>query len=110
MSTESTIAFYGVRFRVRPEEITSLEDRSHPLLIAARRNGLKSYWANFTPEGQNYLLFIGERLGILGFENDREVRLSVDEFAKRATDTDARLERAEITEGAVLWLQWRPDI
>ena len=35
MSTESTVAFYGVRFQVRHEEITSLEERSHPLLIAA---------------------------------------------------------------------------
>ena len=83
MSTESTLAFYGVRFQVRHEEITSLEQRSHPLLLAARRNGLKTYWANFMPQGEEYFLFIGDRLGVLGFENDREVHLSLDELANR---------------------------
>jgi hypothetical protein len=110
MSSESTIAFYGVRLKITDEEITSLEERSHPLLVKARQNGLKYYWGNFASKGNEYLLFIGDKLGILGFENDREVHFSLDELMIRVSDTNARLQCAGIVERAMLYLEWQPDI
>ncbi|HUT08940.1 MAG TPA: hypothetical protein VMY42_00445 [Thermoguttaceae bacterium] len=110
MSAESTVAFYGVRFEIADEDITSLEERSHPLLVKARQNGLKTYWGNFAEKGRKCLLFVGDKVGIFGLENDRQVRVSVDELANRANDTNARLQRAGIVEQAMLYLEWQPDI
>src|SRR5690242_13750739 len=110
MSAESTVAFYGVRFEIDDEDVTSLEERSHPLLVKARQNGLKTYWGNFAEKGSKYLLFVGDKMGILGFENDRQVRFSVDDLVDRANDTNARLNRGGIVEQAMLYLEWQPDI
>jgi hypothetical protein len=110
MSTESMVAFYGVRFEISDEDITSLEERSHPLFVKARQNGLKIYWGNFVAKGNKYLLFIGDNLGILGLENDRQIHISLDELTKRANNTNARLQRAGIVEQAMLYLEWQPDI
>jgi len=110
MSAESTLAFYGVRFEVANEEIISVEERSHPLLVKARQNGLKTYWGNFAfEEGDQYLLFIGDKIGILGAENDEEVQISIEELVRRARETSDKLKLAGILEPPMLYLAWEPD-
>ena len=60
MSAATTIAFIGVRFEIRTdEEIDSLERRSHPEIIRARKAGLDHYWGNFAAPGERNLLFVG---------------------------------------------------
>lgn len=110
MSTESTLAFYGVRVEIPEEEINALEEQSHNLIVKARQNGLKFYWGNFATKGSKYLLFIGDRLAVLGFENDREIKISLDDLNKRIRETDARLQKAEISEQPMLYMEWQPDL
>src|SRR5271154_1488612 len=110
MSAESTLAFYGVRFEIADEEITSVEERTHPLIVQARQNRLKTYWGRFGPKGDKYFLFVGDKLGILGFENLSEVSLSFDELANRVSETDARLRQAGVVERPMFYLSWEPDI
>lgn len=110
MSAEATIAFLGVCYHISNGEVTSLEERSHPLLVQARQNALKTYWGTFGVKGDKVLLFVGERLGILGLENDHQLRLSVRELAKRIEDTKEKLQRSGIEEEPVLHLAWQPDV
>jgi len=109
MSSASTIAFYGVRYEIGDDEISLLEERTHPLLLKARQNGLKHYWGNFALKGSKYVLFIGEKLGVLGLENEKEVQLSMQELSTRAVEVDARIHQCGITEPARLYLEWQPD-
>src|SRR5947209_19965588 len=73
MSASACIAFYGLRFDIRPDEIAALESRSDPRMVAARKAGLKHYWGNFGAPGEHYFLFVGYQLGTLGPENSPEV-------------------------------------
>ena len=109
MSAEATVAFYGVRFPVSEDEITALEERSHPRILEARQNGLKYYWGNFAAPNEEYALFIGDNLGILGVENERRVQLSPEELLARVQETNAKLKRAAIMQSPMLYLQWQPD-
>jgi hypothetical protein len=68
MSADACLAFYGLRFEVRSEEIEGLEMRSDPRVLATRKVRLKHYWANFGAQGERYLLFVGAQLGVLGPE------------------------------------------
>jgi len=109
MSTASTIVFFGVRFELTEDEVTALEERTHPKLVAATQCGLKHYWGNFDAPGRRYLLFIGDRLGVLGLEDDREIEISTVELAARMKDTEIKLQRAGIVTAAALYLQWQAD-
>jgi hypothetical protein len=109
MSSESTIVFYGIRLEISDGELDSLEERTHPLLVTARQNGLKHYWGNFALKGSKYVLLIGDRLGVFGLENEKSLQISLPELATRAAETDDRLQRCGITEPARLLLEWQPD-
>ena len=109
MSAESTVVFYGVQFNMRDEEITALEDRSHPLLVVARRNGLKHYWGNFATPNSKWLLFIGDKLGILGLENEWEIQIRHDDLSDRMNEVEAKLRLTGIDEPPILCMAWQPD-
>jgi hypothetical protein len=110
MSAESTTAFYGVRFEIPQDEVHLLELRTHPLVVKARQNGLKFYWGNFAPKGYRYLLFIGDKLGVLGLENEQELQLSLEELTRRASETRSRLHQAGIEVPCKVYLEWQPDV
>jgi hypothetical protein len=110
MSAESTIIFYGVRLELPEEEITSLEERSHHLIVKARQNGLKFYWGNFAAKGNKYLLFIGDKLAVLGVENEREIQIAPADLNRRIQDTAMRLQKAQIDEQPMLYMAWQPDL
>ena len=75
MSADACLAFYGLRFEVRSEEIEGLEMRSDPRVLATRKVRLKHYWANFGAQGERYLLFVGAQLGVLGPEGEPSLYL-----------------------------------
>lgn len=109
MSADSCLIFYGVRFEVSESEITSLEERTHPMMVVARKHGLQHYWGNFGGEVQRNLLFIGTKIGVLGPENSAEVVMAADQLAKIAAETERKLKAAGIAEAAAFWCQWNPD-
>jgi hypothetical protein len=109
MSANACIAYYGLRFEVRRDEIEALENRSDPRMLAARKAGLKHYWGNFGAPGDKYLLFIGAQLAKLGPENSSEMTLSSRDLQSTMESTKAKLQAAGLTGDPLLHLQWEPD-
>ena len=109
MSANACIIFYGLRFEISSHEIEALEMRSDRRMVAARKVGLKHYWANFGSPGERYLLFVGAKLGILGPENSPEVILQTRELQATFDATKAKLEAAGLTGEPELHIQWLPD-
>jgi hypothetical protein len=105
----SCVAFYGLRYDVRPEQIEALEGKSDIRLVAARRVGLKYYWGNFGAPGERWVLFIGARLGVLGAEDQGEVQLGGEELLKLMRDTEAKLSRAGFEGPPSLFLHWQSE-
>ena len=110
MSADACVVFYGVRYDLGREEIPGLEARSDARIAAARRAGLKYYWANFSSPGERYLLFIGSELAILGPENTLELSLSSDALHNVMQSTKEKLLAANLAGEPSLFLQWQADI
>jgi len=101
--------FYGLRYEVSDDEIEGLEMRSDPRMQAARKAGLKHYWANFGAPGERYLLFVGANLGVLGPENSLEVVLRTTELQAIIESTKAKLQAADLAGEPSLHVQWCED-
>jgi hypothetical protein len=109
MSAYACVAFYGLRFEVRSEEVEALENRSDERILAARKAGLKCYWANFGDPGERYFLFVGAKLGILGPEDESEIALALPQLQTIHESTEAALRIAGLTGEPSLYLQWEQD-
>lgn len=109
MSADACIAFYGLRFEIRADEIESLEDRTDSRMLAARRAGLKHYWGNFGAPGERYLLFVGAQLAKLGPENSSELSQSSRDLLAVMESTKVKLGAAGLTGEPSFYLQWQPD-
>lgn len=110
MSTSSTVAFYGLRFKIEDtEEIEALEERSHLHQRYAKKVALNHYWANFDEPGELYYSFIGWRIGIIGLENEREVAVTSEDFAKLQRETKEKLDSLGLEGEPQLYLQMIPD-
>lgn len=110
MSASACVVFYGIRFEVSPDETEALELRSDARLLAAKRGGLKVYWANFGGLGERYLLFIGMPMGILGPENELEVRLTPEQVKELLDSTREKLLEAGLPGEPALYMQWEEDV
>lgn len=109
MAAEASLAFFGIRYEVSEDEIEALEERSHPGLVAARKIGLKHYWGNFGAPGEQYLLFVGASLGVIGVEGANEVQLPADQLSHIIADTTTKLRRAGFLEQPALYFQRQPE-
>ena len=109
MSADACVTYYGIRYEVSADAITTLETRCDARVVAARKIGLKTYWGNFGAPGERYLLFIGAELGVLGPENHAEIRLGSVDLQKIIDDTSAKLRSAGFAGDAQLYLQWKAD-
>jgi hypothetical protein len=111
VSGDTFIAYFGLRFEIRSEEIESIELRSDPRVVAARKAGLKYYWGNFGGGLQErFLLFIGYQIGILGAENSQEVSLSLHDAESSFNTARRKLAEAGFAEIPGIHLCWQPDI
>lgn len=91
-------------------QIEGLEERSDDQIVAARRTGLKHYWANFFEEAPKYLSFVGAELGVLGPEGALEVARSYGELESLFDKTIAKLKEAGLEGVPPLHMQWESDI
>jgi hypothetical protein len=110
MSSDTFIAYFGVRFEISPDEIEGIELRSDPRVLAARKAGLKYYWGNFGGLQEKHALLVGSQIGILGPENSSEVRLSPNEAQASFDETTTKLKDAGFSEAPALYLMWQPDL
>lgn len=109
MSADVFIAFYGIRFDVKENEIASLETKRHSHILNARKSGLDFYWGNFAEPGEKYYLFIGTKLGEFGFESFNELRLLDEDFNDIMNSTKSKLKEVGYSDIPALYLQFMPD-
>lgn len=110
MSSDTFIAYFGLRFEIGADEAEAVEDRSDARVAAARKAGLKYYWGNFGGLQERYLLFVGEQIGILGDENADEVSLPLNDARLSVDAVKEKLEKAGLFGTPELHLSWQPDI
>jgi hypothetical protein len=110
MSAESFLLYYGVRLSVQPAETKALEWGDHTSLVAADAHGLDTWWGNFSSAGEEeYYLFVGRQLAILGAEYDDCRTATLEEFRDLAEETTTKLRNAGFQQAPALWAQWEPD-
>src|SRR5438105_2845030 len=111
MSAESFLLYYGLRLPVSDEEADALEAGTHPSEVAAERQGLDTWWGNFSTVGEGeYYLFVGKQLGMLGAEYSAGVSVEDQELSRIMEETKARLRSAGFDGSPALWAQWEPDL
>ena len=109
MGADGFLAYYGLRWEVTDrDEISQLEKRTDPRMVAARDTGLK-YWWGVTEDQERHFLLIGTELGNLGWEGDPMRTITHDELIRIAAETQEKLRRAGFEESPALHLQFEPD-
>jgi hypothetical protein len=107
MGADAFIAFYGVKIaisRTDQDTLDALEARTDSRLRDARQRGLHAYWGRVT-EGEDYFLYVGYRIGLLGVENDTYVQVPLVKLNETATSVQVRLKDAGFRERPALHLQ-----
>lgn len=108
MSADSSLVFYGLKFAIADEqELDALEARTHPLQLKAKAAGLDHYWGNTAVE--EYALFIGRRLGLVGVQNKSHVEISPEEMAGVDADVVNTFRKIGLEGDPKLHIQMFPD-
>jgi hypothetical protein len=111
MGADSTLVFYGVRYTIPEGEYELLESKSDPRQLLARRCQLDSWWGRFASESgeEVYYLFVGAKVGSLGYEGQVEICLSRDDLKVTMEGVGEKLKRSGIEEEPRLYIQFCPD-
>lgn len=107
MGGDSFLAFYGIKFALSPQDEAELDacgSRTDPRCIAARRVGLDSFSGRLT-NGEDYFLYLGKRIAMLGLENDTHSAQSADHLSTLAEQVSAQLKAAGFTQPAEFHFQ-----
>ena len=105
----TTIVIFGFRLELTESELGSLEDRSHPALVSARKVGLQHYWGNFGAPCERYLLFISRLLAKVGDEDKAEISIPADQLPGIFLDVAKRAREAGFPQDLSLMCQFQPD-
>ncbi|MBS0171755.1 MAG: hypothetical protein JSR62_15510 [Nitrospira sp.] len=110
MSAPSTLAFFGLRFKIDDDnDIETLEERNHLHQRYAKQASLDHYWANFDESGELYYSFIGKRIGVVGLENDTEIALTFSDLERIQRETQQKLSSLGFEMQPQLYLQMMSD-
>jgi hypothetical protein len=108
MSREASLIFFGVRFEISEDEITSVEERNHPIVSRARSVGLQVYWENIGITTPTYCGFAGRKIAILGVEDEAEVSIEQSSLNELMDKVRNKLNEAGISSEPKLYLCWLP--
>jgi hypothetical protein len=117
MGADLTLVYYGVRHRIRPEDIEPLETRKEPRIKAAMFHGLDHWWGLFRSGGgvnldepkDEYFLFIGREIALVGYEQRFDRSLFEDDLLAVMREVKEKLKAAGIEGTVGLWVQFEPD-
>lgn len=111
MGADAFHVCYGLRWEVdtNDEPVTStLERRTDPRQIAARRQGLDSWWGSTTDERIVFLL-IGKLLGHYGWEGTHSAQLDSTGVVSLMEETRLKLLAAGFTDEPAWLFQFEPN-
>ncbi len=107
MGADSFVAFFGIKLSLDPEDEDVLDacgDETDPRCVAAKAVGLQVHSGRMT-DGEDYFLYVGHRLGLIGLQHDRHTTLSEPQFLEIAASVRKRLVEAGFQEQPKLHLQ-----
>lgn len=110
MSAEYSVVYYGLKFPVSTEEVTTLKNNDHPHQAVARQFGLDCDWGDCWIEGDDYAIFVGKELSRIGAEQEWNQEFSDTELRQTMERTQALLKAAGFTDEPKLRLHFVPDI
>lgn len=106
---DTTIVVYGIRREISENDVDSLETKSHPIQIDARRVGLDIYWGNFAFPMEKNLLFVGKIIGKIGIENNSDVCINTDNLLAIDIAISRAFQVAGIHDLPSLHIVYQPD-
>ena len=110
MGADATMVFFGVRFAISEDESERL-DRKDRRIRSAVDHKLDHWWGNFAVDHntEQMFLYIGKKLVRIGYEDDFELSLALDELRVLAEDCEAKLKAAGFSDKPQLYVQFEPD-
>lgn len=108
MGADAFVAVYGIKIQLNPEDEAELEAcglETDQRCIAAKRAGLQCHTGRMS-EGEDYFLYIGQRLAWLGLEHDSYATQSLAELSLIAELVASRLRAAGFIEAPALHYQF----
>lgn len=110
MSAASCLAYFGLKFQIRSDELEAIEQRSDPRIIMSRRVGLDHYFGNFGGSEEKLALFVGTQIALLGPENNIEFVINESELQEIINLTKNKIRETGLSGSPSLHLQWHTDM
>ncbi|MCL4672271.1 MAG: hypothetical protein KJZ64_04920 [Sphingomonadaceae bacterium] len=110
MSASACVVYFGVRYDVSEDEISSLEFGTDPRQRAAKQGGLECYWTNFGGLEERYVLLIGKKIAVLGPEDALSFSIPMERLQDIANRTASRLDEADLRGPRSLHVEWLEDV
>ena len=108
MGADAFVAFYGIKFPLDPDNDDELDAcglGTDWRCRAAAESGLESHSGRMT-DGEDYFLFVGERLAWLGLEHDSYSSVNPMELSETMERVAAKLRDAGFSQSPSLHLQF----
>ena len=106
MGMAECVVYYGLQFEISPTEIDDVDEGTDKRIIAANTVNLQHYWSEFGSLDNQYFLFIGHEIGVMGTECKSEVQLTSEEFDAIVKSTCTKLKLAGFEQSPQLRFQW----
>jgi len=112
MSADYCIAYYGVRFVVKQEEVEGIEKRTDPRIQQARKCGLQYWWDDFEGSGEEdaMCLYIGVEIGRLGIEDELYINKQVKELLEVFESTKEKLRGGGFDMEPSIFFHYKVDV
>lgn len=100
MGADAFVGFFGIKLALDPEDeetLDAVDTGIDPRCRNARRAGLQTHSGRMT-DGEDYFLYVGQRLAWLGLEHDSHIALGIEQMAELQARVRAGLVEAGFRE------------
>jgi hypothetical protein len=111
MSADSVVVFYGAQVSLSDDEIAACEERTHPMIRAAREAKLDFHWADYIPnDDHGPELLVGRRFGSFGPEDSYEAHVERGTMVLTMDAVDSFLARVGLAAPGKLIVRYHQDL
>lgn len=107
VGADAFIGFFGIKIDLDPDDETildAIEADTDSRCKSANQVGLEACPGRMT-EGEDYFLYVGHCLGLIGLQHDSYVKINVDRLTEIQTIVTAKLKEAGFSETPALHFQ-----